>query len=137
MNRRDLLQGTVGIGLAAAAAATATATADTGQSKPLGRNILLIIADSVAASESLDDGADALFILGREEEGAEKRAMDAVAEGEVGLAQTFEQILRKRGNAKERGLEDVGPLVGGIAGIDRRCWSSGHVDLRPIEPEER
>ena len=62
--------------------------------------------------------------------------MHAVAEGKFGVAQAFEQILRERGNAKERGLENVGPLVGGIAGIDRRCWSGGHVDLGPAEPEE-
>src|ERR1700722_15380926 len=52
MNRRDLLQGTVGIGLAAAA----TATADTGQSKRLERNILLIIADDQGDDLSCCDG---------------------------------------------------------------------------------
>jgi N-sulfoglucosamine sulfohydrolase len=58
MNRRDLLKGTVGFSLAAAgaAAATATATADTGISKALGRNILLIIADDQGYDLSCCDG---------------------------------------------------------------------------------
>jgi N-sulfoglucosamine sulfohydrolase len=54
MNRRDLLKGTVGFGPAAAGAAAATA--DTSQSKPIGRNILLIIADDQGYDLSRCDG---------------------------------------------------------------------------------
>src|SRR5208282_65446 len=70
---------------------------------------------------------------GREKKWPEKRAVNAITKCEFCAAQAVEEILREGGDAKKSRLEDVGPIVSGIARSNRRCWCGGHADLSPVE----
>jgi len=64
------------------------------------------------------------FILRREEKWAEKRAVNAIAEGQLGVLQLFEKILRKIRRLLEQGPEKLIPGLNWVlpgSGSVARC----------------
>ena len=92
---------------------TLTNLVHTTETRASGRVQVITLAEF---RDGLRNGADALFIFRGEEKRAEERAVNAVGEGEFCVAHLFEQICREGGDAQERGLQNVVPFVGGIAG---------------------
>ena len=76
--------------------------------------------------DGFGDGANALFVFGREKKRTQERAMDAIAESEFCAAQSLEQIFRESGDTQKRSLRMSFHSLGGIARGYRRCrrrWS--------------
>src|SRR5262249_9599223 len=93
--------------------------------------------DAFAESgDGFSDDANACFIFRRKKEWAEEGAMDAIAEGELGVAQLSIELLGETGSVTEHGQEGFAPLLGGFGKQRRRRCGAAHLDFAPDRSPE-
>ena len=57
--------------------------------------------------------------------------MDAIAEGEFGVAQAFEKLFRETPRITERGKKRFAPMLGGLRGRWGGDGGAGHLTFAP------
>ena len=72
-------------------------------------------SDALAESgDGFSNVAYALLVVRGKKKGAQEWAMETIAEGELGLAQTREELIHEIGRIPEQGQERFAPELGGF-----------------------
>jgi len=64
------------------------------------------------SGDGFGDDANSLLVFRGEKKWAEERAMDAIAESELGGAQLVQKLVGETGRSAERGQQGFAPMLG-------------------------